>query len=126
VSIPYLAYPRSTEGIWFASARGRTHAINATIMATVIVSAFVVIDALVVKKASWAADMAPLVRDGLLPLMLLFALTTGSVLILRKRCGCTLNETIQSLFVAMLTALVVLTVVGVFFRGPSMQLIWPV
>jgi quinol-cytochrome oxidoreductase complex cytochrome b subunit len=126
VSIPYLAYPRSTEGIWFASARGRTHAINATIMATVIVSAFVVIDALVVKKASWAADMAPLVRNGLLPLMLLFALTTGGVLILRKRCGCTLNETIQSLFVAMLTALVVLTVVGVFFRGPSMQLIWPV
>ena len=40
--------------------------------------------------------------------------------------GATLNETTQSLFVAMVTALVVLTLVGVFFRGPSMRLIWPI
>jgi hypothetical protein len=66
------------------------------------------------------------VRDGVLPLLLMLVLTAGSVLILRKRYGCTLNETVQALFVAMVTALVVLTVVGVFFRGPSMRLIWPV
>ena len=126
VSIPYLAYPRSTEGIWFASARGRTHATRTAIMTMVIIPALILVDALVVKTAPWARDMAPLVRDGLLPMLIISALTTGGVLALRKRYGCTLNETIQSLFVAMVTALMVLTVVGVFFRGPSMRLIWPV
>ncbi len=125
VSIPYLAYPRSTEGIWFASARGRTHAINAAVITTVITSACVLFDAFVVKTAPWAVDIPPLVRDGIVPLMLLFALTTGSLLILINRYGCTLNETIQLMFVAMVTALVVLTIVGVFFRGPAMRLIWP-
>ena len=126
VSIPYLAYPQSTEGIWFASARGRTHAITAAMMTTVIITAFIVVDALVVKTAPWAVDMSPLVRDSLFPLLLLSAMITGGVLTLRKRYGSTLNETIQSLFAAMVAALVVLTIVGVFFRGPAMRLIWPV
>jgi hypothetical protein len=39
VSIPYLAYPRSTEGIWFASARGKRQSIKAAITAMVVISA---------------------------------------------------------------------------------------
>lgn len=125
VSIPYLAYPQSTEGIWFASARGRTQSINAAITAMVITTVLIVVDALIVKTAPWAVGMAPLVRDGILPLLLLSVLTAGGVLVLRKRSGTTLNETMQSLFVVLVTTLVVLTVVGVFFRGPAMRLIWP-
>ena len=125
VSIPYLAYPQSTEGIWFASTRGRAHSIGAFIIAAVILSALVLFDALVVKTSPWTAKMSPLFRDGLLPLILLFASTAAVVMILIKRYGCTLNETIQSLFVAGMTVLVMLTIVGVFFRGPAMQLIWP-
>jgi len=126
VSIPYLAYPRSTEGIWFASASGRTQSINVAILAVVVTTAFILVDALVVKTAPWAVHMSPLIRDGILPLLLLAALTTGGVTALKKRRGAALNETIQSLFVAMVTALVVLTLVGVFFRGSSMRLTWPI
>ena len=126
VSIPYLAYPRSTEGIWFASARGRTHSTSIAITTMVMAPAFILVDALVVKTAPWAMEMSPLIRDGILPLLIISVLTAGGVLILRKRYGSPLNETIQSLFVAMMTALMVLTVIGVFLRGPSMQLIWPV
>jgi hypothetical protein len=88
--------------------------------------ALVLIDALAVKTAPWAMDMSPLVRDGILPLLVISVLTAGGVLILRKRYGSPLNETVQALFVAMMTALMVLTVIGVFLRGPSMRLVWPV
>ena len=125
VSIPYFAYPQSSEGIWFASYRGRTQSINAAVTSMVITPALILVDALVVKTAPWAVDLSPVVRDGLLPLLLISALTTGGIFALRKRWGATLNETTQSLFVAMVTALVVLTLVGIFFRGPSMRLIWP-
>jgi len=125
VSIPYFAYPQSSEGIWFTSSRGRTQSIKAAVMSMVITPALILVDALVVKTAPWAVDLSPVVRDGLLPLLLLSSLTTGGIFVLRKRWGATLNETTQSLFVAMVTALVVLTLVGIFFRGPSMRLIWP-
>jgi hypothetical protein len=91
----------------------------------VVTPALIVFDALVVKTASWAAGMSSPFRDGLLPLLLILVLTAGLLLAMRKRWGATINETVQSLFVVMVTTLVVLTVVGVFFRGPSMRLIWP-
>ena len=126
LGIPYLAYPQSTEGIWFASARGKKQSIYAAVTAIVITPALIVFDALVVKTAPWAVGMSPFVRDGVLPLLLLAVLTVGIVLAMRKRWGATTNETAQSLFVVMVTALVVLTVVGVFFRGASMRLTWPI
>ncbi|MBC2711773.1 MAG: hypothetical protein HGJ94_12540 [Desulfosarcina sp.] len=92
----------------------------------VITPALIVVDALVVKTAPWAVGISPFVRDGILPLLLLSVLAAGYVLAMRKRFCATLNETAQSLFVVMVTALAVLTVVGVFFRGPSMKLIWPI
>lgn len=126
VSIPYLAYPQTTEGIWFASARGRTQSVKAAVAAVVITPALIVFDAYIVKTAPWAAGLSPVVRDGVFPLVFLSVMVVGWALIMRRRWGATLNETIQSLFVAMLTALMVLTVVGVFFRGPFMKLTWPI
>jgi len=126
VSIPYLAYPQSTEGIWFASARGRIQSIKAAIAAAVITPALIVFDALIVKTGPWTAGMRPLIRDGLLPLLCLSALTAGWVWAMRNRWGATLNETVQSLFVILVTALAVLTLVSVFFRGASMMLAWPI
>jgi quinol-cytochrome oxidoreductase complex cytochrome b subunit len=126
VSIPYLAYPQSTEGIWFASAGGRTQSIKTAILAVIVTAAFILADALVVKTAPWAVRMSPLIRDGILPLLLLVALTAGGVLALKKQWNAPLNQTVQSLFVAMVTTLVVLILVGVFFRGPSMRLTWPI
>jgi quinol-cytochrome oxidoreductase complex cytochrome b subunit len=125
LGLPYLAYPRSTEGIWFASARGKRQSIKAALTAMVVTPALIVFDALVVKTAPWAAGMSSFFRDGVLPLLLILVLTAGFLLAMRKRWGATINETVQALFVVMVTTLVVLTVVGVFFRGPSMRLIWP-
>lgn len=126
LGIPYLDYPRTTEGVWFASARGRTQSLRAAMAAMIVTPAMIMLDALVVKTAPWAAGMSPVVRDGILPLVFFSILTGGGVLIMRKRLKATTNETVQSLFVVMGTALIVLTVVGVFFRGPSMKLIWPI
>ena len=36
-----------------------------------------------------------------------------------------LEERILFLFLFLFTALVVLTIVGIFFRGPGMALVWP-
>ena len=125
VGIPYLAYPQSSEGIWFASVNGRVQTIATATATAIITLTLIALDALVIKSAAWAAGIHPMIRDGVLPLLVLSILMTAAVIFLRKRWGATLNEIVQSLLVIMVTAGVILTLVGVFFRGASMQLIWP-
>jgi hypothetical protein len=45
--------------------------------------------------------------------------------IVRKLFGAEVEERILFLFVFIFTALIVLTVVGIFFRGSGMALYWP-
>ena len=125
VGIPYLAYPHSSEGIWFAAARGKSQVVTAAIVTFIVTTGWVVVDALLIKTATGTAWMSPLVRDGILPLLCAAILIAGCVLVMRKRWATTVNEIVQSLFAMLVTAWFTLTIAGVFFRGPSMQLVWP-
>ncbi len=125
ISIPYLPYPHSTEGIWFASARGGIQSATSTIAAITVSSILIMIDSLIIKTASWSAGISPFIRDGILPLLLVIILVLVWVWVMRKRWRATKNEITQALFIMSITVLVVLTVVCVFFRGASMKLIWP-
>ncbi len=125
VSIPYLAYPNTTEGIWFASTRGKSQVVTAVVGTIIVTAGWIVANALLVNPATGAAWMPPLVRDGMLPLLFSGSLIAGYVLVMRKRRAASVNEIVQSLFAMMVAAWLVLTVVGVFFRGPSMKLVWP-
>ena len=58
LAIPYLPYAQSTEGVWFASARGRTQSLRGAVAAMVVTPALIMLDALVVKTAPWAAGMS--------------------------------------------------------------------
>ena len=44
---------------------------------------------------------------------------------MKRRCDSSNNEAIQSLFVFLLVAFAVLTLIGVWFRGAGMALVWP-
>ncbi len=125
VSIPYLAYPHTSAGIWFASPRGKSQVVAAAVGALIVTTGWIVADALLVKTATSPAWMPPLLRDGILPVVSAALLITGWVFVMRKRWAATLNEIVQSMVAMLMAAWLVLTVVGVFFRGPSMQLVWP-
>ena len=53
------------------------------------------------------------------------AVVFGFRSLLIKRFGASKGEIVQAVFVLFLAALVVLTVTGVWFRGPGMALTWP-
>ena len=126
LSIPYLSYPESTEGIWFASSKGKKQSIIAATTALLATPILIVTDAYLLKTASWAANLSPMVRDGLLPMTLTGLMIIVFFVILKKRFKATLNEQVQFLFVFMVTVLVVLTLVSIVFRGPFMKLAWPI
>jgi hypothetical protein len=46
-------------------------------------------------------------------------------MLLLRRFGASKAERVQALFILFFVALAVLTITGVWFRGPGMALVWP-
>jgi hypothetical protein len=65
-----------------------------------------------------------MVNNGLLPFGIILAACIGFYVLLRKGFNANNNEAVQALFTLLVTAFVVLTVIGVWFRGTGMQLMW--
>jgi hypothetical protein len=125
LSIPYFAYSESTEGIWFATERGKRQSAIAVMVSLVLVPSVVMLDSMVLKNTSWKLPIAPIIQNGLIPILTFSLLIIVTILALRIKGKYTTGEIIQCLFVFMVTGFTVLTIVSVFFRGPAMQLDWP-
>ena len=65
-----------------------------------------------------------MISNGLMPFTFILAVCAGFYLLMKKGFKATNNEAIQALFTLLMTPFVVLTVIGIWFRGTGMQLMW--
>ena len=123
--LPFLHYDAAPSGHWFHSPRGRRSVVLAALAALVLVPAAVLLDEFLRRAAQHGADPPTAVAAGLLPLAVCAALVVALVLSLKRGLALTRYEAMQSLFTFLTVALLVLTIIGVVFRGPEMRLVWP-
>jgi quinol-cytochrome oxidoreductase complex cytochrome b subunit len=122
LAIPYLRYPEPASGPWFLSGTGRRTCRLAAVAAAVLTPLLVIVDEFVLQPG---AGQPSLVWRGVVPLALLGAVAVGFRVLLKSRFGASKSEVVQALFVLFFVVLAVLTIVGVWFRGPGMALTWP-
>ena len=122
LAIPYLRYRRELTGPWFLSETGRRTAALAAVIGLGVTPVLILLDELVLQPG---AGLPSLVGRGLVPLVLLGAVSFGFRGLLIKKFGASKGEVVQAVFVLFLVALAVLTITGVWFRGPGMALVWP-
>ena len=120
--IPYIRYDDESSGVWFCSHKGRRTALLAAVTAAVITVALVVLDDLVF--AAVAESPPTVIRNGLLPFLLLTAFCSGFYAITRKAMGASKTEAVQAMFTLLMVSFLTLTMIGTWFRGPGMQLVW--
>ena len=125
VSIPYFNYQTETAGVWFASYRGRRMAVVAAVTAIFVTPISVVADELVIDFTAWMPGLSPVVRNGILPATFVLAGISMFYWLVKKKYAATNNESIQSVFVLFVVAFTILTIVGIWFRGAGMALMWP-
>jgi quinol-cytochrome oxidoreductase complex cytochrome b subunit len=118
VLLPYLADDDGPAGQWFLTDTGRTTATVAAVLAAVATGLAVGVDAVTPGRTGW-------VTGGLLPFGVTAMFVGGLAWFVRRRWQTGRNETIQTVVVALSVCFAVLTLVGVWFRGPGMQLMWP-
>jgi quinol-cytochrome oxidoreductase complex cytochrome b subunit len=123
--LPYLKYEEVNAGIWFASQKGRRMGLVAFFTAFLLTPTMIVLDEYFVDFGSWLPGVAPIISNGLLPFLVLTAILFGYYQLMKRKFAPTNLELIQSTFIFLTTAFLILTVTGVWFRGSGMKLTWP-
>ncbi len=125
VAIPYLNFDMDASGIWFRSVKGRVTALVGMVSALVMTPLFVVLDEYVIDLPGLMPSLPTLISNGWVPLAVLLLLLIIYYYIVRLIFKATACEARQSVFVLLVTGFVILTVVGIAFRGEGMALMWP-
>lgn len=120
-ALPALSGPGRPSGRWFGSARGARQALLAAAAGALATAAAVVANEPFRSARPWLGSLPPVVRGIALPLAA-GALLLLAVAGLARRRGATRPEAVQAAFTFALASFAVLTMVGVFFRGPGMAL----
>lgn len=121
-ALPWMDSSTVNAGVWFRSARGRRTALAAVLIAIITTVSAVLFDEFYVGAGSTGAPT--LVGNGLLPFTAVLVFCAGFYLLLKKAFCASRSEAVQALFTLLLTSFVVLTLVGIWFRGSGMQLQW--
>ncbi len=122
LGIPYLRYPEELSGPWFLTEIGRRSSVLAAVVGFLSAAVLVVLDEFVLQPG---AGLPSLVGRGMVPLALMAVGLMGFRSLLIRRFGAVKAEVVQAVFVLFLAGFTVLTVIGVWFRGPGMALVWP-
>ena len=124
VSLPYLKYDADTSGIWFCSERGRRMSVVAAIVSAIFTPLGILADEYIINLEAWFPTVPTVISGGLLPALLALLWITGFYWLMKKIYNATNNEAIQSVFILLLVAFIILTATCVWFRGSGMALMW--
>lgn len=125
MGIPYLKYDTNTEGIWFASIKGRRMAMIAGLIAIVATPMGILADEYLIDFTLGLSGIPNFFGNGLIPFAFILCGCVGFYILIKHRYSATNNEAIQALFVFILVIFLILTVTGTWFRGPGMKLALP-
>jgi quinol-cytochrome oxidoreductase complex cytochrome b subunit len=125
IILPYLKFDSDMAGYWFHSPKGRQMGVFAVVTALVVTPLIVFISDFFVDFIAWLPRIPGFVTGGLLPLTLVLVSIIAFYIAVKKAYSASNNEAIQSVFILLLSSFVILAIIGYWFRGPGMALIWP-
>ena len=85
----------------------------------------IVLDEYVIDLPAMLPSLPTWISNGWVPLAIILLLLIGYLSLIRRLFRASSCETRQSLFTLLVTSFIVLTVVGIAFRGEGMALMWP-
>jgi quinol-cytochrome oxidoreductase complex cytochrome b subunit len=121
---PYLRYDSDPTGTWFCSRKGRRMGVVATIISLLVTPLVVMASSLFPFFTDWLPNIPTIIMNGLIPFMVVLGAIAGFYIIMKKRYEASNNEAIQTLFIFLLVAYVILTIICYWFRGTGMKLGW--
>jgi quinol-cytochrome oxidoreductase complex cytochrome b subunit len=123
--IPFLKYTNPPTGNWFFSEKGKSSSKLSLIFAVVLTVALVIASEYLINFEAIFSGLPAYISNGILPLIILIIVLYFYYRFIKKKYNLSLNESVQAIFVLLITSFIILTLIGIFFRGVDMALTFP-
>ena len=123
--LPFLDINQASVGVYFRSKRGRALTALAAGLAILLTPAWVLLDEFVLDWTAWLPTWPALISNGLMPLAILLLPLILLDEWMVKTFKAITEERVIFIATFIFVAFIVLTIIGIFFRGPGMSLYWP-
>jgi len=120
--IPYLKYDKPPNGHWFISDKGKRSAKSTAIFAAVVTVSGILFNEYIANFEILLQGIPAVISNGIVPLVILLGFMGGYYRFYLKSFRLSKEELVQAVFVFIGVAFIVLTLVGIFFRGKDMEL----
>ncbi|MFN2158378.1 MAG: cytochrome b N-terminal domain-containing protein [Anaerolineales bacterium] len=122
--LPYLDQDMDTAGIWFRSVRGKQIVSISFLVGMAGTFIFVLLNEYWLDLPGWLPFLPSIISNGWVPLAGILLLLIGYFELLR-RLGNSICEARQALFTLLFSSFFTFTIIGIFFRGEGMALVFP-
>ncbi|MDM8521120.1 cytochrome b N-terminal domain-containing protein [Anaerolineales bacterium HSG6] len=123
--LPYLDPDIDMVGVWFRSNKGRLMTFVSALVAVISTPILVIADEYLLDFVGWLPSLPTIISNGFVPLALLMLVVVGFYELMKRLFKASRCETIQTTFVFLGVAFIMLMIIGIWFRGPGMVLMWP-
>jgi len=125
IMLPFLNLKEELNGVWFYSEQAKSAAKFAMFSSIVITSFLVVLNEFFPKFETLLPSINSLITNGLVPVIILLLIVWIFYKFVSKKFQLSPIGKVQTMFVFITTAFIVLTLIGIFFRGVDMKLTLP-
>ena len=123
--VPFLRYKEKANGLWFHSEKGKSSAKVSVLFALLLTTLLVIASEYLVNFEALLPWLPAFISNGIIPFAILILIFWFYYKFIKKKYQLLNNESVQAMFVLILTSFIILTLVGIFFRGVDMALTLP-
>lgn len=122
--LPYFKYDNLNIGVWFNSSKGKTITTISVIFSFITTIVLIILSEYVINFTEWMPEIPILISTGLFPFLLFILPTSAFIYYLYKIKKTSSVEIIMSIITIIITSYLIMIVVGMWFRGEGMSLVF--
>ncbi|MCU0414796.1 MAG: cytochrome b N-terminal domain-containing protein, partial [Ignavibacteriaceae bacterium] len=123
--LPYINFKEEPSGYWFHSEKAKQAAKFTAIVSSIITLILIIINEFIPAFEILLPWLNPFISNGLIPLAIVLFMLWLFYKFVSKKFNLSYLEVVQTMFVFVAASFIILTLIGIFFRGVDMELTFP-
>jgi quinol-cytochrome oxidoreductase complex cytochrome b subunit len=123
--LPFLKYREPATGKWFHSENGKSASKFSAVFAVFLTLILVLLSEYLINFETLLSSLPAFISNGVIPFAIIILMFYLYYKFISKKYNLSLNESVQALFVFLITSFIILTLIGILFRGVDMALSFP-
>jgi hypothetical protein len=124
-ALPFINLKEEPSGLWFHSDKAKHAAKYSAAAAAIITVLLVLLDEYLPDFETLLPWLNTFISNGIIPLIIVLLILWAFYKIILKQFSLSFLEVFQTMFVFIATSFIILTLIGIFFRGTNMALTFP-